>query len=270
MKRKIILFILIIFFLGNFPNVIFAIETSNDIYEDNAESVKKKTTDTDSDMVKRRKNIYSDIQKLKGVKETEKQKYTEKILKNTKEATLKAINSAIKKLNSIKARISKMKVITEEQKVQLEQKIDLRISALKIKIEAVNTSSTKEEVKEALGGSKKELRDTKDIVKEILEAIHKTHLMNVISKIENLISKLEEKSDNLNDEKEESFSKGINDAKQSILNAKNYLYSNELKKAKVEINNARKSLAKIIGNLKGIKDKKTTNIKEEKNNDKNN
>lgn len=208
-------------------------------------------SDESSTVIKaRREEIKEKREELK-TKSVEKRAAAEDlILGKVKQAAIRAIDSTIKKLNAIKSRAAKMKNISDDLKTELNTKIDARIDVLKEKMAAVETAETKEEVKTALGVSQKELRSTKDIIKSVVEAIHKKHLQNIITRLEKVLVKLEEKAVALTDTKKAEADAVIAQAKTYLETAKTNITSGNLTEAKADIKKAHEEIVKLLSKVK--------------------
>ncbi|PIZ00082.1 hypothetical protein COY62_04475 [bacterium (Candidatus Howlettbacteria) CG_4_10_14_0_8_um_filter_40_9] len=214
--------------------------------------------ESSTDIKTRREEIKEQIEGLK-TKNAEKRAVAEElILTKVKQATIRAIDSTIKKLNAIKSRVAKMKNIAEELKTGLNEKIDARIAVLQEKMTAVEAATTKEEVKTALGESQKELRNTKDIIKSVVGAIHKTHLQNIIARLEKVLTKLEEKAANLMDTKKAEADTIIAQAKVYLEAAKTDIAGGNLTETKADIQKAHKEIVKLLSKVKVLKSTDST------------
>lgn len=227
--------------------------------EENADS-DDSTSDSNTDssnMKSRREEIKKDIEEMKNKSAEQKEKAKETVLAKVKQAALKAVNSTISKLNKIKLRVAKMKVISDELKTELNSKIDVRIAVLEAKKSAIEAATTKEEVKAALGESQKEVRSTLTIVKDIVNAIHKTHLTNIIERLEKVLTKLETKATDLSGTAKTTVDGLIIEAKTALAAATTDISAGDLKKAKKNIKKAHKAIVKILTSIskeKGIEE----------------
>lgn len=225
----------------------------------------------DDDAVKQEVRNEAKEQEISEKRQNLKAKAEEKkaqSLSQTKTKANKIIEKAIKKLEKMKTRLTTIKNLTTEQKTELSTKIDARIAFLKEKQAAIEQATTKEEVRAAIAEGVKEIRSTKDILKSLLEAIHKTQLSNVITRFEALVTKLESKISKLDEERQVIAKEAIAQAKSYVSQAKTSLDANDIKSAKEYLRKAHKSLSQAVGEKNGL-EKESTEKKEGGSNDNN-
>ncbi|MCL5094251.1 MAG: hypothetical protein M1355_03910 [Patescibacteria group bacterium] len=207
-----------------------------------------------------RQQIQADLGEAKNERSQEREIKKQAALDKVKQATIKAINATIEKLNRIKARVANMTVISEEEKSSLYEKISGRIETLNAKIEEVNAATTVEEVKAVFAGGQKEIRNTVDIVKDIVASIHKTHLLNIITKLETLMATLEGQINQIPDAAKKATAQGYLDAaKAAIANAKVQITAGKLKEARDAIKEAHSNLVKLKNIEKNKKEREDSN-----------
>ncbi|MEK7447452.1 MAG: hypothetical protein AAB632_01505, partial [Patescibacteria group bacterium] len=133
----------------------------------------------------------------------------QKNLEQAKEKVNADISRVIKKLNKTKDRVAAMPNIENSLKTQLNLKIDESITKLNTRKTTVDAATTKEELQSAMEGFKTEVKEAKKIVKDIVEAIHKTHLQTVITKMETFITKVEERVAAITDTSKKAEAEGL-------------------------------------------------------------
>lgn len=244
---KLFLIYLILFSLLGLPVFIYAHA------EESPRDSRSETSDIGNpldNMRERREEIKKQVEEMRNKSGEKKEKAKEIVLAKIKQAALKAIDSTINKLNRIKNRVSKMKVISDDQKAELNSKIDARIEVLRSTRGTVEAATTKEEVRAALGESQKEVRSTLEIVKNIVEAIHKTHLENIVERLKKVLEKLETKAKDLEETDGENVDSLITEANSAIASANSDISAGNLKEAKENIKRAHKLIRKILSAIK--------------------
>ena len=199
-------------------------------------------TITEKDREKLQQKREAEQAKLKAQQEkikTEKEKLKAKNLEQAKKKVNEAIDRAIRKLNKIKDRVKNMPTVANDLKTRLNSKLDEWISKLNSRKAAVNAATTKDELKSAMEGFKADVKEAKRIIKDIVEAIHKTHLQKVIAKIEAFIPKIEEKVAAITDaSKKAEATELVNNAKAQIANAKTITDAGKIEEARKAIKQA--------------------------------
>lgn len=189
--------------------------------------------------------------------ESKKDTLKEKALEKAKTRIANIIEKTIKKLERIKKRVANMKAISGDLKTELNITIDRKISTLNKIKNTAQTATTKEELESAMNSFREELKNTKNIIKDSVEAIHTTHLENIIEKIEALVPKIEKRIEDIPDpslkkEAEELISK----TETQLAEAKTQLASGSLE-------DARKTTKEAFRNIKYaleiVKDKEVAN-----------
>jgi|GEM_PF-3194573 len=179
----------------------------------------------------------------KEKQEVQKEKQKAKKLAEAKQKAVREIDRAIKKLNKIKERVQNMHIISSDLKTQLNAKIDEWIAKFNTRKTAVNSATTKEELKSAMEGFKADVKEAKRVIKDIVAAIHKTHLQEIIAKIEAFIPKVEEKVATITDAiKKAEATDLVSDAKTQIANAKTLVDAGKIEEAKKAIKTAHRDL----------------------------
>lgn len=223
-------------------------ETGDDHSDGNLHS--DDITDDDSgitgDINQRRLDIETKKKELQEAREEKKAEIKEDILTKAKTAAEKGVESTIKKLNKIKEKVVKLKIVNESLKEDLNAKIDERIELLEDEKDKVLDAETADEVRAIMKSVHTEIRNTVDIIKDIVASIHETHLLSIIDRMQSILDDVDVKVENPSKELIELVS-----GTQALLaDAKINTESGEYKEAKRDLKEIHKLLGKVIKKVK--------------------
>lgn len=234
MRKKLLIAMLAGTFL--FVPTVFAVSSQNG-------------QDSDSGQIKKK------IEEMKSAGQARKEQIKAEVLTKAKNAAKKRIDNIISKYNRIKKRVASMKVISEDRKDELSAKIDAEIAKLETAKEKIDDAITVAEVKAVMEDVKTQTKNSVATIKEIVAAIHATHLENIVTKLTTILDKLTAKVTEL-----KTAGKNVMEmealqtqAKKSLADAKTHISSKEFKDAKEDILAARKTLVELSQKIKAAK-----------------
>lgn len=200
-------------------------------------------------------DIKNKVQEMKNAAKEKKEQIRQDILVRAKKAATNAIERAIAKYGKVKTRVQNMPNISAEKKAEVTAKIDAEITKLQSAKARVAAATTVQEVKTVMAEVKAQIKSSINAVKEVVAAIHATHLGNMVDKLNNILTKLTAKVTELkNDGKDVTAMEELEKkAKQYLDDAKADISGNEFKSAKNNLLEARKALVELAQKIKAEK-----------------
>ena len=200
-------------------------------------------------------DIKNKIQEMKNAAKEKKDQIRQDILAKAKSAATKAIERAIAKYGKVKTRVQNMPNISAEKKAEVAAKIDAEITKLQSAKARVAAATTVEQVKSVMVEVKAQIKSSINAVKEVVAAIHATHLQNMVDKLNDILTKLTAKVTDLkNDGKDVTAMEELEKkAKQYLDDAKADISGKEYKSAKNNLLEARKALVELAQKIKAMK-----------------
>lgn len=179
------------------------------------------------------------------------------IATSAKNVATKKLTSLINRFESMKKRVENMTVISDARKTELTAQIDAEIDKLDALKAELSTATTVAQVNEIMTRAKTQVTSSKTIVKDIVAAIHATHLENIITKLNAVLAKIQKKIDALSGG-ETAEMKAEKDAYAlNIKAAQDAITAKDFKTAKEKLLLARKNLVKL-NQLTNVAKTKTT------------
>ncbi len=207
-------------------------ESRKDESEKRAMEVKEKRTEVKKDLETKRM-------------EAEKRKEAHR-----KEVLLRLIAVQVKHFKNIQERVARMPNIDETLKARLKTEIDkvlADLAALKVKVEAATTA---EELKALTKEIKENLKQKREIVKKIVDAIVAAHLQNAIDKADERIQTAEAKIAEL-----KTAGKDVTELERLLAIAKVKLATAKAELSKDSLGDAKDALKELYEALKELSKK---------------
>lgn len=204
--------------------------------------------------VEKAAEIKAQIEQLKEARAEEREQIKGQVVERIKTKALGEIDRIVARYEKIKNRVQKMKVISDERKTEVTTKIDAKIVELQSYKPQVEAATTAEEVRTIMKTLRTEVRKNANIVKEIVKAIHATHLDNIVTRLTEILTKLEGKGGDAT---------LVATAKTQLTEATAIIKTGEFKAAKEKILEARKTMIEIAQKLKGGTETAEENQEEE-------
>jgi hypothetical protein len=192
------------------------------------------------------------LQDAKAARAEQKAQKQQVALDRSKELAKNRIDNIIERFNRIKARVASMKVISADLKTELAAKVDAQVAILTAQKAKVDEATTLAQVKTVMADVKTQVKNSAGIVKQVVAAIHTTHLNNIVTKITEVLDKLTE---TITQEKESgkdmaAVEKLKTAAEASLEDATTKIKAGDFKAAKTAIVSARQSLVDLAQQLK--------------------
>ena len=118
----------------------------------------------------------------KGTADAKKLEAEKRRQEHRKEVLLRSIELQIKHFQSVASRVAKMPNISDDLKASLKTEIDKAITGLNDLKTKVQNAKTEDELKAVAKEIKDYLKNKREIVKKIVDAISASHLKNLIEK----------------------------------------------------------------------------------------
>jgi hypothetical protein len=199
------------------------------------------------------------LQDAKNARAELKAQKQQTALTRSKELAKNRIDNIIARFNRIKTRVNNMKVISAELKTELGTKIDAQVTILNNQKAKIDSATTLAEVKTVMAEVKTQVKSSAGIVKEVVAAIHTTHLNGIVTRLTEVLDKL---SGTITDQK--SAGKDMTAAEKlqtaattSLEEATAKIKAGDFKAAKTAIVAARQNLVDLAQQLKDVTEEET-------------
>lgn len=177
------------------------------------DSTKEKSLTERAQILEERKaSIKAAVEAKKEALKASKATYSAAIEKYKSERTPQALESAIMGakehlLNMVEeakgilseqlTRVQESPVLPDEKKAEFEAEINAQLSDIDALVGQINAASTKEEIQAAIEATKTELRETKNLLKEINNSLFLKRLFESMARADEVSAKMQEKIDYL-------------------------------------------------------------------------
>lgn len=169
-----------------------------------------------------------------------------------KAVLLRLIDIQIKHFNKTNDRVQKMPNITDDLKAQLEGEINDAIGILEGKKTEIESSTGKEKIKELAIETKDLFKTHREIVKEIIEAIHSSRADKAASTAEDRAIAIKTKVKELKDKGQDTseLDNDLEDAEKEISDAKDNISRKAFKEASEDLKGAYQKFREIAEKAK--------------------
>lgn len=189
-----------------------------------------------SAQVEKAQEIRARVEKIKEAKAGDRAKLEAELVTKVKAKALAEIDRIAAKYDRMIERVEKMTVITDEKKADVKEKITTAKEEILSYKEKVNAATTVTEVQSVMKELKTKVRKNSEVVKQIVSAIHASHLEGVVEKLTTILEKLESKGANTT---------SVATVKTQLTEATELIEDGEFKSAKEKILEARKVMIEM-------------------------
>lgn len=180
--------------------------------------------------------IQARVEKIKAAKAADRAKLEAELVTKVKAKALAEIDRIAAKYDRMIERVDKMTVITDAKKTEVKEKITTAKQEILAYKEKVNAATTVKEVRTVMVELRTKVRKNSEVVKQIVSAIHASHLEGVVKKLTTILEKLESKG---------ADATAVTTAKAQLTEASELIEDGEFKSAKEKILEARKTMIEM-------------------------
>lgn len=198
-----------------------------------------------------RQQFQQKVQELRDAKAESREAVKTQVLTRAKTLATKSIDKIIAKYQHFIKVVSALPNISENNKAEYKSKIEAQVAILKAKKAEVTAATSVVEIKAVMETVKSEVRKSNEAVKLMVIAIKKTHIENILLKMNELLIKVEariseEKTSGVDVTEHELV---LTNVKGLLAEASTQITSGANDEAKARIVSARNELSKLINIL---------------------